>query len=160
MYKTNSTIILALSLAGCAPASFYVNPDGPDTAVLTIRNVSNSTIMTHAFKVAEDCSGGKLVLGPSPSPLLAPNEATTIRVQANHPFSLNIVQRKDMKACQMAFTFTPTNGGQYTARFSSDKETCYVGMVSATSSGETKEPTLQLRTLRSPFSKDGAFCRP
>lgn len=149
---------LALSLVACA--SPYVEPSGSETAALTIENATARNVLVHSFKVGEDCSGGKLVLGRSP--LLAGSESVTVKVRPGQPFSFYVAQVRSNYACHVAGTFVPREGARYRARFwtdpdlSVDQAKCYIELRDA-DSGAT-EPTFRKRTWRLPFTEQGSFC--
>lgn len=143
-----------LAFAGCAKP--YIQPEGADTATLTLTNESPISISVLSFAVAEDCSGGKLYFHDG-APLL-PRKNLGIKVKADQAFSFSFGYHMGNKYCLMPSTFTPRRGANYVARFAADMEKCYVSVVAVTDTGEIKEPSYRLRKWRTPISESGSFC--
>jgi hypothetical protein len=154
------TACAALALAGCVTA--YVEPPAENAAALTFQNRSEQVVGVQAFKVAEDCSGGKSLIGEKSG--LKPREEVSVRVQAGQPFSFFAAYTETMglvgyKYCIFPATFTPRRGARYVARFKADHANCSVDLLAVSASGETKEPSFKPREWRKAALESGSFCR-
>jgi len=131
-----------------------------DTAALTFQNRSVLDIGFQAFKVAEDCSGGKLSFAKDQ---LRPREEFSVRLQGGQPFSFFMaysdVSMSGLKYCIVPGTFTPKPGARYVARFAASETQCSMGLLAVTSAGETKEPSFKPRSWVIAVWESGSFCR-
>jgi hypothetical protein len=153
---------VALALAGCTTP--YVGPTGEDAAAVTFKNATRQVVGVQTFKVAEDCSGGKLTVGDKSG--LKTNEEVSVKVQAGQPFSFLVSFVETMglagyRYCIFPATFTPRRGARYVARFKMvEAETrCVVDFAAVGVSGETKEATFKPREFRRAALESGSFCR-
>ena len=159
MRLRNTLIILApLLLAACASA--YVEPQGPDTATVTIQNAGPMGLAIFAYRVAADCSGGRPKIANTPR--LEPGRSVSFKVQGNEAFSFfagfdHATLTKEMN-CFMPVTFTPRSGEKYVARFTLSGGRCYPAIVSTTPAGERKE-AFRLRELQMTMTEGGAACK-
>lgn len=153
MNKTATIVVLSL-LTGCATP--YVEPTG-SVVTLAIHNNAASNVTVQAFKVAEDCSGGKLKLTDGSK--LAAGQSVDIKVKADEGFSFYAHYTSGNKYCLMPGTFTPKEGERYVARFMATQDKCYLGVLVVTPSGEKREPSFRLRDWRAPFFESGSFCK-
>lgn len=159
MSRRNAGVILGpLLLMGCVTP--YVDPSGPGTATVTIQNTSAVDLGIHAFKVAADCSGGRLRIADTQK--LSSGQSVTFKVKASEEFSFlggysqsGLIKETN---CFMPVTFTPRQGESYIARFAITGGRCYPSIVSKAPSGETKEPTFRLRRSRVSMTDTGSAC--
>src|SRR3954471_17927221 len=84
MSRRSAGIVFApLLLVGCVTP--YVDPSGSDAATVTIQNTSAVDLGIHAFKVAADCSGGRLRIADTQK--LSSGQSVSFKVKANDEFS-------------------------------------------------------------------------
>lgn len=171
MRLRNTLIVLApLSLAACASA--YVEPQGPDTATVTIQNRGPIGLAIFAYEVAADCSGGRPKVANTPT--LPPGQSVSFKVKGNEAFSFfagfgeakigvgtdaagNIGTRIRESNCFMPITFTPRPGEKYIARFTMSGGKCSPAMVSTSAAGERKE-SFRVRDWRMTMTGTGSAC--
>ena len=155
------TPFVAFVLQACTTP--YVEPQGSNVGVLTIKNSTDRAVVLQGFKNAADCSGGRLVLTPSNT--VPPFGEITVKVQPDEPFSFfssySLVSGGKITYCHLPATFTPRSGGRYTVHFSVDSTVsiCYMPMTARTLSGEQPEPSFKLRQWQRPFADSGSFCK-
>jgi len=159
MRLRNCAVVCAsLALASCR--TYYVEPMGQETAALTFQNRSALNIGFQAFKVAEDCSGGKLSFAKDN---LRSREEFSVKLQGGQPFSFFMafsdVSMAGLKYCILPGTFTPKPGARYVARFAASETQCSMGLLAVTSAGETKEPSFRPRSWVKATFESGSFCR-
>src|SRR5258706_9472508 len=117
MSRRNAGVILGpLLLMGCVTP--YVDPSGPGTATVTIQNTSAVDLGIHAFKVAADCSGGRLRIADTQK--LSSGQSVTFKVKGSEEFSFwggdNQTGLIKKKKCFMPPTFSPPQSEDYGAR--------------------------------------------
>lgn len=162
-------VLTPLLLSACV--SQYVEPQGPDTATMTVQNAGTMNMTLFAYNVAADCSGGRPKLAPQPLP---PGQSVTFKVKGNEAFSFFAgfgewtvgvgrtptgkvgVEHRETN-CFMPITFTPRSGERYLARFIQSEGKCSPSIVSTSQSGERKEP-FRVRDLKITMSADAAAC--
>lgn len=155
MQKSASALgIATIFLAACAQP--YVQPEGPDTASLTFVNLSHTDIEVLGFKVAENCSGGKLFFHKERQ--LFPGEQLAIAVAPNQLFSFSFMYHTASRYCFMPATFTPKQGGRYIARFTARRDKCYSSFAAIINDDEEKDPSFRPRKWRTPVWESGSFC--
>ncbi len=158
--RLRSTVIILAPLLLAACASAYVEPQGPDTATVTIQNAGPMRLAIFAYKVAEDCSGGRPKIANTPA--LDPGQSVSFKVKGNDAFSFfaGFAQSTLIKEtnCFMPLTFTPRSGEKYIARFTVSGGKCYPAIVATTPAGERKE-AFRLRQLQMTMTEAGAACK-
>lgn len=153
------TLGVAISQLGCV--SQYVQPTGENTAELVIVNNSATPLGVLGFKVAQDCSGGKLdiVPGRNVEPF---HSSLPIKIEASKPFSFFVdYQRLDgqhIRYVHLPVTFSPSSHGRFELRFTSDGNKYAVNMIERVNGATAAVPTFQVRTWQTPLLESGSFC--
>jgi len=117
-------VAAALLLAGCV-RSPYVEPEGANTARLTVHNATGEMLPLDTFEDGAECSGRRaLDRGGVPA-----GDVWTVRIHAAEPFTLAAHGSGGATYCTAAVTFVPAAGESYLAiyRLGSGKCSIQVG---------------------------------
>jgi hypothetical protein len=147
-------------IAGCS--TVYVAPDKGDTATLTFVNWADRPVTLQGFKVAADCSGGKLNFNEGRG--LLQGERLTIRVKADEAFSFAYIYNRlgvgEIKYALQAATFIPGAGRAYEAPIVVSGDRYAVAVNRIDGPARPAEPSFTLRNWHTPLFENGPFCEP
>lgn len=159
------TLFGCLVLYSCALLVSYVEPTGPQTAELHIKNNAPERLGLQIYEGAADCSKKRRVIwmdaGADLNVRVKAPEATAYSLNTEHLAggAVNgdhtIAVRQEF--CLSMFSFEPQVGGRYDITYQALSGGC--GVEAVESLGHDPHLfNLTQRTFVRPFSEDGAFC--
>ncbi len=151
-------LVSVLSLAGCVKP--YQLKDVAASARLRISNQSITGMMfVGAFRVAEDCSGGKLRFDPG---YINPGEAMDVRVDAGQQLSLYLSHQTfttgEIRYANVPVTFDSRRNGFHELIFSDLGESYRVSMTVQDAGQMVIDPSFRVREWETPLLETDSFC--
>ena len=153
-------------LPACAMLSSYVEPSGPGTAQLHVKNTATEPLGIHIYEEATDCSKKRRVIwidaGADLNIRVKAPEATAYSLNTEHMAGASVsgnTMTMYQKYCLTMFSFNPKVGGKYDITFQPVSGGCQI-QASESIGGISRTLTLTPRVFVRPRSEDGAFCSP
>lgn len=151
-------VVAASVLTSCTTA--YVEPEGANSGSITFVNDTDRIVGLQGFKVAGDCSGGRINFNKTGR--LGTGERLTIKVRAGEPFSYfflyNRISFPQIDYARQPVTFVPRVGDTYQSDIIVRGNRYDVTVEQLAGKTRVPEPSARLRTWRTAMTESGSFC--
>jgi hypothetical protein len=151
-------LLVTTTLWGCADLS-YVPPRVENAATLWIQNNSDNAVWPVGYKIAADCRDNFL-LDPHAMTIGAGQKARFV-LRPDEPFSFAVSYHGNSGGpdyVNLPMTFTPKANGVYRLAFTVTGRQYRVDMTMMNGTGESPDPTFEIKRMLNPFLPGGAWC--